>query len=296
VAAAILLVPAPIKRPYIWDLAPSVSVVRHCLRAGLRVYLIDWSRQSLGARDAGLSQYADESLKRCVARIETESPGAPVFVAGHSLGGTLAAIFAALNPRRISGLILLDAPLHFGPDVAPLDALVASAPRTGVFAASQPRVAGTMLDLAALCAAPSEFALMRGVDFVASLARRDAEEDGKAARQPHGRPQRRERLRAFGDHVKERAAEERAGGQRHQRQKDSIEPVRPQERGQPAEPWRSRSSTTRPERSRPADPSSSPSDERNALPCFSVGAAGNARAGRASLPRKTHAGVAVRAE
>ena len=36
---AILLVPAPIKRAYLWDLAPWASVVRRCLAGGLRVYL-----------------------------------------------------------------------------------------------------------------------------------------------------------------------------------------------------------------------------------------------------------------
>lgn len=38
----VLIVPAPIKRPYIWDLAPDVSVVRRCLARGMRVFLVDW--------------------------------------------------------------------------------------------------------------------------------------------------------------------------------------------------------------------------------------------------------------
>src|SRR5690606_14140228 len=38
----ILIIPAPFKRPYIWDLLPCVSVVRHCLRRGVRVYLLEW--------------------------------------------------------------------------------------------------------------------------------------------------------------------------------------------------------------------------------------------------------------
>jgi polyhydroxyalkanoate synthase len=36
----LLVVPAPIKGPSIWDLLPPVSVVRRCLESGLRVYLI----------------------------------------------------------------------------------------------------------------------------------------------------------------------------------------------------------------------------------------------------------------
>ena len=38
----VLLVPAPIKRCYIWDLAPDISVVRHCLQLGMLVYLAEF--------------------------------------------------------------------------------------------------------------------------------------------------------------------------------------------------------------------------------------------------------------
>jgi polyhydroxyalkanoate synthase len=37
-----LIVPAPIKRAYIWDLAPGRSVVRAAQRAGFAVALIEW--------------------------------------------------------------------------------------------------------------------------------------------------------------------------------------------------------------------------------------------------------------
>jgi polyhydroxyalkanoate synthase subunit PhaC len=37
----VLIVAAPIKRPYIWDLAPSSSAIRYCLKAGLRVRLLE---------------------------------------------------------------------------------------------------------------------------------------------------------------------------------------------------------------------------------------------------------------
>ena len=37
----VLIVAAPIKRPYIWDLAPSSSAIRYCLKEGLRVRLLE---------------------------------------------------------------------------------------------------------------------------------------------------------------------------------------------------------------------------------------------------------------
>lgn len=45
----VLIVAAPIKRPYIWDLTPSVSAVRYCLRHGLRIYLLEWMPPSEAA-------------------------------------------------------------------------------------------------------------------------------------------------------------------------------------------------------------------------------------------------------
>src|SRR6266404_2671303 len=45
-APSLLMVPAPIKRPYIWDLTPSVSAVRYCLHQGFRVHLLEWTPPS----------------------------------------------------------------------------------------------------------------------------------------------------------------------------------------------------------------------------------------------------------
>jgi polyhydroxyalkanoate synthase len=59
----LLIVSAPIKRPYIWDLAVSMSVVRHCLQHRLRVYLLEWLPPSRGA-DAGLADYSEARLAR----------------------------------------------------------------------------------------------------------------------------------------------------------------------------------------------------------------------------------------
>jgi polyhydroxyalkanoate synthase len=39
---ALLTIPAPIKKSYIWDLTPSASAVLACLQAGFRVYVLEW--------------------------------------------------------------------------------------------------------------------------------------------------------------------------------------------------------------------------------------------------------------
>jgi pimeloyl-ACP methyl ester carboxylesterase len=96
----ILIVPAPIKRPYIWDLSPAVSAVRRCLAAPSRVFLVDWQR---AAPEFGLGDYTERLILDCLNAIGDE----PAVVLAHSLGGLFAAVFAALHPDRVRGLVLL---------------------------------------------------------------------------------------------------------------------------------------------------------------------------------------------
>src|ERR1700746_1523771 len=125
----LLIVAAPIKRPYIWDLADPVSVVRHCLQSRLHVYLLEWLPPSHGDKDAGLEGYARQSIGEAVARLAQDAGIAKPFIMGHSLGGTMAAIFAAIDPPSVRGLVLLSTPLCFEPGGCRFrDALAAMAP------------------------------------------------------------------------------------------------------------------------------------------------------------------------
>ncbi|HTJ91431.1 MAG TPA: alpha/beta fold hydrolase, partial [Acidocella sp.] len=110
----LLIVAAPIKRPYIWDLMPSASAVRYCLARGFRVYLLEWCPPHPAVRPEGLGFYGDLAIGACVTHVRARE-GAPPLLLGHSLGGTLAGIFACLHPKHIRGLVLLGAPLSFGP-------------------------------------------------------------------------------------------------------------------------------------------------------------------------------------
>ena len=53
---SLLIVAAPVKRPYIWDLAPSVSAIRYCLREGLHVHLLEWLPASRHTSNNGLDE------------------------------------------------------------------------------------------------------------------------------------------------------------------------------------------------------------------------------------------------
>src|SRR5262249_22363216 len=71
-APPVLLVPAPIKRGYIYDLLPAASVVRCCIRAGLQPFLLEW--QDPAEQNFGLADYADTCLFAFFQRIISRSP------------------------------------------------------------------------------------------------------------------------------------------------------------------------------------------------------------------------------
>lgn len=171
---SLLIVPAPIKRSYIWDLLPEVSVVRHALRRSARVYLLEWAAPGPAEEGFGLADYADRLIEAAYAVIEAEGGAAPV-LAGHSLGGTLAAVFATLHPERVRGLILVDAPLAFGEEGDRLAKAVAAAAHARAMRrmAGSP-VPGSFLNTLAASTVPGVFIGQRWDDLRASLTDSDA--------------------------------------------------------------------------------------------------------------------------
>jgi len=169
----LLILPAPIKRSYIWDLLPEVSVVRRCLRRGLRVHLLEWLDPGPEADRLGLADYAERLPLAALRAIAAETGESAAVLAGHSLGGTLAAILASLHPARVRGLALIDSPLAFGPERGgPLAKAVAAMPHAAVLrrlAGGGPAVPGSFLGLLGAAAAPEVFLLRRWWDLVASL-------------------------------------------------------------------------------------------------------------------------------
>ncbi|MES2534326.1 MAG: alpha/beta fold hydrolase [Pseudomonadota bacterium] len=165
---ALLIVPAPIKRWYIWDLAPDNSIVRRCLRQGMRVYLAEWVPLDKPKRAFGLNDYADRLLSVCLDVIAKDAGQTQVILAGHSLGGTLAALFSCLHPQRVRALVALEAPMHFGAAAGSFAPLVAAAPDAKEIAELFGDVPGSFLGLVSSVAAPDEFQWRRYVDLLLS--------------------------------------------------------------------------------------------------------------------------------
>jgi polyhydroxyalkanoate synthase len=167
-APPVLLVAAPIKRAYIWDLYPQASTVGLLRDAGFAVYLLEWLDPQGSDEDLGLDDYADRFI-RDASRAVSQDGGGPPMLVGHSIGGTLAAIFCSLHPHLVSGVVLLEAPLHLGTAAGAFAPVVAASPDARWLQTGFGIIPGSLLDLVATAAVPREFLLERYADLAASV-------------------------------------------------------------------------------------------------------------------------------
>lgn len=169
----LLLVPATIKRAYIWDLAPGASVVRHALEQGLRPYLVQWEDPE---ETSGLAGYADRFILDCMNAIRADTGEERIFVAGHSLGGMFSAVFTSMHPERVKGLVVVTAPLHFdfAKEAGALGPVIGSVYRAGLLDAGSGNLPGSFLSAVSFMASPGAFGKERWEDWFASLPDKDA--------------------------------------------------------------------------------------------------------------------------
>lgn len=166
--ASLLIVPAPIKRHYIWDLCPERSVVRRAMARGLEVFLLEWTEEGRASAGLGLEQCAGAVLDDALDAMHEWHASDTVFLAGHSLGGTFAAIYGAWRPERIAGLVLIEAPLHFAEASGAFRGVLALGGPDSRVVAPSGRVPGSLLDLVCVGADPVTFLLERDLDAMAS--------------------------------------------------------------------------------------------------------------------------------
>lgn len=167
----LLIIPAPIKRPYVWDLLPTVSVVRACLRRGIRVFLLEWLPPAAEECRLGLGDYALRIPAAAAEAVVEEAQWPKLAVAGHSLGGTFAAIFAAACPDMVSRLVLVDAPLAFGRHGGPLASTLMRMPRSQRdIDTAAGCIPGSAIGVLASLAVPEEMVWARWADLCASFA------------------------------------------------------------------------------------------------------------------------------
>ena len=166
---AVLLVPAPIKRSYIWDLAPDISVVRRWMEQGYQVYQAEWTPVPEDDDDFGLDDYGDRLLGACQRAIHADSGRPGLTVAGHSLGGILAAIYSCLHPDKVEATVLLESPLHFEKKSCCFTPLIDATAHARPIADAFRQVPGAFLNMMSAIAEPQAFQWERMLDRYLSL-------------------------------------------------------------------------------------------------------------------------------
>ena len=109
----VVIIPSMINRAYICDLEPDRSLVAALSAAGHHTFLLDWGvpGEEDGHLDVGavLLDLLHRSIDRACRHVGAER----AFLLGYCQGGTLSAMYTALRPERVAGLVALNAPVCF---------------------------------------------------------------------------------------------------------------------------------------------------------------------------------------
>lgn len=112
----ILLIYALINRSYVLDLMPGSSLVEYLSKQGFDVYLLDWGTPGDEDSTLAFDNYVFDYMKRAVKKVLRHAQAEELTMLGFCMGGTMAAMYAALFPGTpLKNLILLTAPLDFTP-------------------------------------------------------------------------------------------------------------------------------------------------------------------------------------
>jgi polyhydroxyalkanoate synthase len=122
-ATPLLIVYALIKRPFILDLLPGLSVVENLTMQGFEVYLTDWIPPTRADAWRGLDAYVNGDLADAVRAVQLHSGTEQVSLLGYCFGALLSTIYTALYPETVKHFIPLTLPLDMGNDEIPLFSL-----------------------------------------------------------------------------------------------------------------------------------------------------------------------------
>ncbi|MGA9524545.1 MAG: alpha/beta fold hydrolase [Myxococcaceae bacterium] len=112
----VLLVPSLINRYYVLDLAPGRSMVEYLVAQGHDTFVLDWGTPGDEDRELGFDDFCDRYLARAIRVASGFSEREQVHLVGYCLGGTFAAIHAAVHPENIASITAVAAPIRFHDD------------------------------------------------------------------------------------------------------------------------------------------------------------------------------------
>ncbi len=109
----LLIIPSLILKYYVMDLIKEHSLIEHLVNQGIDVYLLDWGVPGPEHGQLTFDYYIDTFMRRAVRKVSRLTGQEKINLMGQCLGGTLAAIFAALYPEKINRFIALTTPVDF---------------------------------------------------------------------------------------------------------------------------------------------------------------------------------------
>ena len=113
----VLIVYAPILRPYILDLVPGNSFVEYLLGEGFDVFLLDWGNAGPEDKHTSFEDWILDYIPEAVESVLSSSQAEELTIYGYCQGGTMSAMYASLFPdEHLKNLVLLAAPTDFAPE------------------------------------------------------------------------------------------------------------------------------------------------------------------------------------
>lgn len=107
----ILFIPSFINKSYILDLTKEQSILRHCATSNARPMLLDWGNPDKDEEHYDFDSYINKKALPVLQYLN--SLHKKVVICGYCLGGLVAMATAQIQPKNISGLILLATPWDF---------------------------------------------------------------------------------------------------------------------------------------------------------------------------------------
>jgi polyhydroxyalkanoate synthase len=109
----IVMIYALVNRPYMLDLQPDRSIIRHLKESGFEIYLIDWGYPSTLDRYITLDDYICDYIDGVIDFVKERTGRDKVSIVSICQGGTFSVIYTSLFQEKVKNLVTMVAPIDF---------------------------------------------------------------------------------------------------------------------------------------------------------------------------------------
>jgi polyhydroxyalkanoate synthase len=116
----VMLVYALIKRPFVLDLQPGISVVDNLTRQGFEVFLVDWIPPRAADAWRGFDAYLNQDMANAMRAVRIHQGVEQVSIIGYCLGALMGLVYTSLHPKDVKNLVTVGLPLDTSVRALPL--------------------------------------------------------------------------------------------------------------------------------------------------------------------------------